>query len=359
MPFISNKCLLYEKYGRGKMEKVSNNVKFCTFVNILRTYSNEDVSLSTKEINYHMKERLGLTLDRRTIYSYIKDMRHMGLEVSDYNKEKEGYYLVDSYFKEYELKLLMDSVKSSKFITKKKTEELLEKISKLNCIYRGRIVKSDVLIEENSKSTNDKIYENMEKYMVIRTVDAIERSEVVLLVLDAQTGFQEQDKHVAQYCDEYNRPTIIVVNKWDLIEKDDKTTLRFTEDIYDELGFLQFAPILFASALTKQRIHRLADMLKFVSEQQYRRVSTGTLNQLLQDAQTVNPVPSRNGRIPKIYYMTQASVKPPTFILFVNEPELIHFSYMRFLENRLRESFGFEGTPIRLVLRGKKRDDED
>ena len=105
------------------MEKVSNNVKFCTFVNILRTYSNEDVSLSTKEINHHMKERLGLTLDRRTIYSYIKDMRHMGLEVSDYNKEKEGYFLVDSYFKEYELKLLMDSVKSSKFITKKKTEE--------------------------------------------------------------------------------------------------------------------------------------------------------------------------------------------------------------------------------------------
>ena len=144
------------------MEKVSNNVKFCTFVNILRTYSSEDVSLSTKEINHHMKERLGLTLDRRTIYSYIKDMRHIGLEVSDYNKEKEGYYLVDSYFKEYELKLLMDSVKSSKFITKKKTEELLEKISKLNCIYRGRIVKSDVLIEENSKSTNDKIYDHME-----------------------------------------------------------------------------------------------------------------------------------------------------------------------------------------------------
>ena len=113
--------------------------------------------------------------------------------------------------------------------------------------------------------------------------------------------------------------------------------MRFTEDIYDELGFLQFAPILFASALTKQRIHRLADMLKFVSEQQYRRVSTGTLNQLLQDAQTVNPVPSRNGRIPK-FTIRRKGVKPPTFILFVNEPELIHFSYIRFLENRLRES---------------------
>ena len=135
--------------------------------------------------------------------------------------------------------------------------------------------------------------------------------------------------------------------------------MRFTQENYYKLRILHIAPILIPTNLTKQRIHRLADMLKFVSEQQYRRVSTGTLNQLLQDAQTVNPVPSRNGRIPKIYYMTQASVKPPTFILFVNEPELIHFSYMRFLENRLRESFGFEGTPIRLVLRGKKRDDED
>ena len=185
-----------------------------------------------------------------------------------------------------------------------------------------------VLIDTAGMRRKSKIEEAVERYSIVRSLRSVDRAD-------------------------------IVVNKWDLVEKDDKTTLRFTEDIYDELGFLQFAPILFASALTKQRIHRLADMLKFVSEQQYRRVSTGTLNQLLQDAQTVNPVPSRNGRIPKIYYMTQASVKPPTFILFVNEPELIHFSYMRFLENRLRESFGFEGTPIRLVLRGKKRDDED
>jgi len=130
--------------------------------------------------------------------------------------------------------------------------------------------------------------------------------------------------------------------------------LRFTEDIYEELGFLQFAPILFASALTKQRIHRLADMLKFVSEQQYRRVSTGTLNQLLQDAQTVNPVPSRNGRIPKIYYMTQVAIQPPTFVTFVNDVELMHFSYERFLENRIRSAFGFEGTPIHMITRQRK-----
>ena len=216
-----------------------------------------------------------------------------------------------------------------------------------------------VLIDTAGMRRKSKIEEAVERYSIVRSLRSVDRSDIVVLVLDAQDGVTEQDKKIAGYAYEAGKGVIIVVNKWDLVEKDDKTTLRFTEDIYDELGFLQFAPILFASALTKQRIHRLADMLKFVSEQQYRRVSTGTLNQLLQDAQTVNPVPSRNGRIPKIYYMTQASVKPPTFILFVNEPELIHFSYMRFLENRLRESFGFEGTPIRLVLRGKKRDDED
>ena len=216
-----------------------------------------------------------------------------------------------------------------------------------------------VLIDTAGMRRKSKIDEAVERYSIVRSLRSVDRSDIVVLVLDAQDGVTEQDKKIAGYAYEAGKGVVIVVNKWDLVEKDDKTTLRFTEDIYEELGFLQFAPILFASALTKQRIHRLADMLKFVSEQQYRRVSTGTLNQLLQDAQTVNPVPSRNGRIPKIYYMTQASVKPPTFILFVNEPELIHFSYMRFLENRLRESFGFEGTPIRLVLRGKKRDDED
>ena len=189
-----------------------------------------------------------------------------------------------------------------------------------------------VLIDTAGMRRKSKIEEAVERYSIVRSLRSVDRADIVVLVLDAQDGVTEQDKKIAGYAYEAGK---------------------------GELGFLQFAPILFASALTKQRIHRLADMLKFVSEQQYRRVSTGTLNQLLQDAQTVNPVPSRNGRIPKIYYMTQASVKPPTFILFVNEPELIHFSYMRFLENRLRESFGFEGTPIRLVLRGKKRDDED
>ncbi|WP_277301002.1 ribosome biogenesis GTPase Der [Veillonella montpellierensis] len=215
-----------------------------------------------------------------------------------------------------------------------------------------------VLIDTAGMRRKSKIEEAVERYSIVRSLRSVDRADIVVLVIDGVDGVTEQDKKIAGYAHEAGKGMIIVVNKWDLVEKDSKTTIRYTEDIYDELGFLQYAPILFASALTKQRIHRLADMLKFVSEQQYRRVATGTLNQLLADAQTVNPVPSRNGKTPKIYYMTQASVKPPTFILFVNDPTLIHFSYMRFLENRLRESFGFEGTPIRLILRGKRRDDE-
>lgn len=216
-----------------------------------------------------------------------------------------------------------------------------------------------VLIDTAGMRRKAKIDAPVERYSIVRSLRSVDRADVVVLVLDATDGVSEQDKKIAGYAHEAGKGMIIVVNKWDLIEKDDKTTNKFTEDIYDEMGFLQYAPILFASALTKQRIHRLADMIKFVSEQQHMRISTSVLNQVLSDAQSVNPVPSRNGRVPKIYYMTQASVKPPTFILFVNEPELIHFSYMRFLENRLRESFGFEGTPIRLILRGKKGNDDE
>lgn len=216
-----------------------------------------------------------------------------------------------------------------------------------------------VLIDTAGMRRKAKIDAPVERYSIVRSLRSVDRADVVVLVLDATDGVTEQDKKIAGYAHEAGKGMIIVVNKWDLIEKDDKTTNKFTEDIYDEMGFLQYAPILYASALTKQRIHRLADMIKFVSEQQHMRISTSVLNQVLSDAQSVNPVPSRNGRVPKIYYMTQASVKPPTFILFVNEPELIHFSYMRFLENRLRESFGFEGTPIRLILRGKKGNDDE
>ena len=216
-----------------------------------------------------------------------------------------------------------------------------------------------VLIDTAGMRRKSKIDMPVERYSIVRALRAVDRADIVCLVLDGVDGVTEQDKKIIGYAHEAGKGIVIVVNKWDLVEKDDKTMLRYSEDIRDELGFLQYAPILYVSALTKQRIHKLADLLKYVSEQQYMRISTNVLNQLISDAQLVNPIPMKNGKMPKIYYMTQASVKPPTFIVFVNDPTMIHFSYMRFLENRIRESFGFEGTPIRLILRGKRDGDDD
>ncbi len=216
-----------------------------------------------------------------------------------------------------------------------------------------------VLIDTAGMRRKSKIDMPVERYSIVRALRAVDRADIVCLVLDGIDGVTEQDKKIIGYAHEAGKGIVIVVNKWDLVEKDDKTMLRYSEDIRDELGFLQYAPILYVSALTKQRIHKLADLLKYVSEQQYMRISTNVLNQLISDAQLVNPIPMKNGKMPKIYYMTQASVKPPTFIVFVNDPTMIHFSYMRFLENRIRESFGFEGTPIRLILRGKRDGDDD
>ena len=214
-----------------------------------------------------------------------------------------------------------------------------------------------VLIDTAGMRRKAKIDMPVERYSVVRALRAVDRSDIAVLVIDATEGVTEQDTKIAGYVHEAGKGCIIVVNKWDLVEKDSKTSHKFEEDIRRELAFLQYAPILFASALTKQRINRLADMVKFVSEQQHMRISTSVLNELIEDAQLTNPPPAKGGRLLKIYYMTQASVQPPTFILFVNEPQLMHFSYLRFLENRLRETFGFEGTPIRLILRGKKDGD--
>ncbi|KXB89427.1 ribosome biogenesis GTPase Der [uncultured Megasphaera sp.] len=216
---------------------------------------------------------------------------------------------------------------------------------------------SFVLIDTAGMRRKAKVDIPVERYSVVRALRAVDRSDVAVLVLDAQDGVTEQDKKIAGYIHEAGKGCIIVVNKWDLIDKDSKTSQSFEEDIRRELAFLQYAPILFASALTKQRVNRLADMVKFVAEQQHMRVSTSVLNELLEDAQLTNPPPAKGGKLLRIYYMTQASVQPPTFILFVNEPRLMHFSYVRFLENRLRETFGFEGTPIRLILRGKREAD--
>ena len=216
-----------------------------------------------------------------------------------------------------------------------------------------------VLIDTAGMRRKAKIeYESVERYSVVRSLRAIDRADVVLIIIDAVDGVTEQDKKIAGYAHEAGRASVIVVNKWDLIEKDSKTSLRFTEVIRSELGFLQYAPIAFVSALTKQRLNRLTELVKFAAEQHAMRVATSVLNQVIEDAVAINPPPSVNGKRLKIFYATQAGVKPPTFVFFVNEPEAMHFSYVRFLENRLRESFGFEGTPLKLVVRGKKDEDD-
>jgi len=215
-----------------------------------------------------------------------------------------------------------------------------------------------VLIDTAGMRRKAKIDLPVERYSVIRSLRAVDRSDVVLMVINAVDGVTEQDKKIAGYAHEAGKGVIIVVNKWDLVEKDSKTSLRFTEAIRHELGFMQYAPVLFTSALTKQRVHRVTELVKYVAEQHSMRIATSVLNQVIADAVSINPPPSDSGKRLKIYFTTQPDVKPPTFIFFVNDPEIMHFSYLRFLENKLRESFGFEGTPLKLVVRGRKEDEE-
>jgi GTP-binding protein len=215
-----------------------------------------------------------------------------------------------------------------------------------------------ILIDTAGMRRKSKIDLPVERYSVMRALRAVDRSDVVLMVIDAVDGVTEQDKKIAGYAHEAGKGVVLVVNKWDLIEKDDKTSLRFTETVRDELGFLQYAPVLYTSALTKQRVHRITELVKYVAEQQAMRIQTSVLNTLLMDAISINPPPAHKGKRLKILFMTQVDIKPPTFIVFVNDPELMHFSYVRFLENKLRDSFGFEGTPLKLVVRGRKEEDE-
>ena len=197
----------------------------------------------------------------------------------------------------------------------------------------------------------------LERYSVIRSLRAIDRADVVLMLIDAVDGVTEQDKKIAGYVHESGRASVLVVNKWDLLPKDGKTSLRYTETLRQELGFMQYAPVVFLSALTKQRVTRIPEVVKFVAEQQAMRVSTSLLNQVVRDAVGINPPPSDRGRKLKIFYATQASVRPPTIVIFVNDQELMHFSYLRFLENKLREAFGFEGTPLKMVVRPRQQEE--
>ncbi|GAB7386247.1 ribosome biogenesis GTPase Der [Bacillaceae bacterium] len=210
-----------------------------------------------------------------------------------------------------------------------------------------------VLIDTAGMRKRGKVYETTEKYSVLRAMRALERSDVALVLLDGKQGIVEQDKHIAGYAHEAGRGIILVVNKWDIVEKDDKTMHRFLRKIRDEFQFLPYAPVLFVSAKTKQRIHQILPKVNEVAQQHAMRVATSVLNDLINEATVVNPPPSDKGRRLRITYCTQVAVKPPTFVFFVNDPELMHFSYQRYLENKIREAFVFEGTPIRILVRKK------
>lgn len=199
-----------------------------------------------------------------------------------------------------------------------------------------------------------KVYEKTEKYSVLRAMSAIERSDVVLLVLDASTGIREQDKHVAGYAHEAGRGIIIVVNKWDLPKKNSTSAKEFEREIKEEFQYLDYAPILFVSAKTGQRLDQIPSMVKEVYDNQNQRIQSSVLNDLLLEASKLVPTPMVKGNRLRVYYMTQVSTNPPTFVVFVNDPELMHFSYERFLINQLRQNFDFTGTPIKIIPRKRK-----
>ncbi|MFZ0371654.1 MAG: ribosome biogenesis GTPase Der [Halobacillus sp.] len=208
-----------------------------------------------------------------------------------------------------------------------------------------------VIIDTAGMRKRGKIYEATEKYSIMRAMKAIERSDVVLSLIDADTGIQEQDKKIAGYAHEAGKAVIIVVNKWDTVEVEEKTMKEFEDKVRSNFRFLDYAPVVFLSAKTKKRVHTLLPRILEASENHAKRVQTNILNEVIMDALAMNPSPSIKGQKLKIFYAAQVSVKPPSFVVFVNEPELMHFTYERFLENRIREAFGFEGTPIKIFAR--------
>ena len=211
-----------------------------------------------------------------------------------------------------------------------------------------------LMIDTAGMRKRGKVYESTEKYSVMRAMRAIERSDIVLMVLNAEEGIREQDKRVAGYAHEAGRGIIIVVNKWDTVKKDTNTMRDFEAEIRDEFQYLDYAPIIFVSALTKQRLNKLPELIETVSMNQNLRIPSALLNDVVMDAVAINPTPTDKGKRLKIFYATQVAVKPPTFVIFVNEEELMHFSYARFLENQLRKAFTFEGTPIKIIPRRRK-----
>ncbi len=214
-----------------------------------------------------------------------------------------------------------------------------------------------VFIDTAGVRKKNKVKESIEKFSIMRTILAIERSDVCLMMIDATEGVTDQDAKIAGEAHEAGKGIILVVNKWDEIEKDNNTTEKFKKDIYNKLAYLTYAPIIFISAKTGQRVNKLYELINSVASQNALRISTSMINQVLNEAIAIVQPPTDKGRRLKIYYMTQASTKPPTFVVFVNDKELFHFSYERYLINQIRKEFGMIGTPIRIIVREKLEKD--
>ena len=214
--------------------------------------------------------------------------------------------------------------------------------------------KEYVLIDTAGVRRKNKIKEELEHFMIVRTVSAVERADVVVLVIDATEGVTDQDTKIAGIAHERGKGIIIAVNKWDAIEKDDKTTNKFTAEIRDMLAFMPYAEIMFISAKTGQRLPKLYEMIDMVMENHALRVATGVLNEIMMEAVAMQQPPTDKGKRLKLFYITQVAVKPPTFVIFVNDKELMHFSYTRYIENRIRDAFGFRGTPLHFIIRERK-----
>lgn len=214
--------------------------------------------------------------------------------------------------------------------------------------------KEYVFIDTAGLRRKSKIKEELERYSIVRAVAAVEKADVVIMVISAEEGVTEQDAKIAGIAHERGKGIIIAVNKWDAIEKDDKTIYRYTDKIRQVLSFMPYARLLFISAKTGQRLDKLFDLIDVVVENHSRRIQTGVINEIISEATAMNQPPSDKGKRLKIFYVTQVAVKPPTFVIFVNDKELMHFSYLRYLENKIREAFGFEGTPLKFFVRERK-----
>ena len=214
--------------------------------------------------------------------------------------------------------------------------------------------KEYVLIDTAGLRRRSKIKEELERFSIIRTVTAVERADVVVVVIDAGEGVTEQDAKIAGIAHDRGKGIVIAVNKWDSIEKDDKTIYKYTAKIREILSFLPYAQILFLSAKTGQRITKLFEVVEVVIQNQNLRIATGVLNEIMTEATALQQPPSDKGKRLKLYYITQVSVKPPTFVIFVNDKELMHYSYTRYIENKIREAFGFSGTSLKFIIRERK-----